>query len=83
MSIRRLLNPDRPLTLLQEIQHVTRKRIYAIRSIDDLVTLTELLKAEGFIGRVHLNVGPGGSVMDIALEESARVNGAPMHYEGT
>jgi hypothetical protein len=65
--------PDQPLTLLHETQHLTRKRLFAIRNIGDLLTLTELLKAERFIGRVRLNVGPGGTVMDIELEESAKV----------
>lgn len=65
--------PDKPLTLLHETQHLTRKRLYAIRTIDDLVELTQLLRRERFIGRVRMNVGPGGSVMDIELEESAKL----------
>ncbi len=67
------LPQPRPLTLIHETQHVTRKRLYAVKTLDDIFVLVERIKHERFCGRVRFNVGPGGSVMDIELEESAKL----------
>ena len=67
------LPQSRPLTLINETQHITRRRLYSIKTLDDIFVLVDLIKRERFIGRVRYNVGPGGTVMDIELEESAKV----------
>lgn len=85
MSGRRILNGSctedilgqRPLTLLNETHHLTRRRIYSIRTMEDVVSLIESLKRERFMGRVKFNCGPGGTVMDVELEESAKLKNQP------
>jgi hypothetical protein len=68
-----LLQGGRTLTLITETQHVTRRRIYAIRTDDDVLSVLNRLKAEKFMGRVKFNVGVGGTIMDVELEESAKL----------
>jgi hypothetical protein len=65
---------EQPLNLIREQQNVTRSRLLRIKDLDDWISLYHLLKTEGVIGRV--NVGPGGTPMDVELEQSVKIEPA-------
>ena len=68
----RLISPF-PTIHVVEKQEMVRRRIFSVRSLDDIPTVLQKLKGERFMGSVKFNIGPGGTPNSVEVEDRAKI----------
>lgn len=69
----RLTPPAASSSVRWEVREVVRKRLFAVKTPDDVSAVIEELKRERAVGRISLNLGPGGIAQTLEFEERSKL----------
>jgi hypothetical protein len=62
------------LSVAAEWTAIVRKRRYLVSSLDEILPILEQMKRERFMGVVKFDVGCGGTVTSVEVEERSKIN---------